>query len=66
MEFKHKGYQLLLMDYCDNCPFFRAEVEQNISTDIYGNINSYNTIRCEKRKECYRLSKHIEDKLNNG
>lgn len=59
-----KGFDLLLQDFCEECPYFEAEVETfTTSNAIEGYINAQNNIRCKNRGLCASLSKRIEKKL---
>lgn len=55
--------QIDVMDYCDNCLDFEADVEKPVP--LYAGGKEYMTcgntvIRCENRSRCEKIKKHLK------
>ncbi len=61
------GFTLLLQDFCEYCPDFIPEVEQNEHCRIGESPKCQNVIRCENRKRCARIAEHMQKRvITNG
>ncbi len=47
--------------YCENCPYFKADVESTIGINAFTKEKKYcNTvIRCEERKKCKNMMAYL-------
>lgn len=57
------GFTLLLQDFCEYCPDFVPELEQNEYCRIGVPPKCQNVIRCENRKRCARIAEHIQKRV---
>lgn len=58
------GFNLLLQDFCDYCPDFKAEVETIEGGAISEGVpRAYHNIRCSHAKCCARIAKNISKRV---
>lgn len=56
-----KGFELILHDYCSNCPYFEADVTTLDTTTLENKDNQYiYKITCEKIAFCERIKARVE------
>lgn len=54
--------KLCVEGYCQKCREFDADVERNVSEDIWGNvIRVETTVSCVHRDKCHRVMEYLEE-----
>lgn len=55
--------QLCVEDYCNDCPYFEAEVERLMSLPFMDGDRAIHLIHCQHRHKCDHIKEHLEEKV---